>query len=183
MEVHLRTSHRFAFALAALLGCSSALAVEQNPPTETQTYGDWTVRCFPVQSDGPCDLAQESTNQQTKQRLVVISIAYAPRNDRYAVTIVVPLGVQLPSGLVIAHGDYRSKPFPFRRCEDDGCYVEAALDPAVIEVLSKGADKSSLNITAFAGGAISLPLSLKGFPQAMVAMKRLAQEKTAIASK
>ena len=166
-------------AIAANAASAPPPAAIRGPdPTEMLNFGAWTVRCFPVQSGAPCDMAQESSNQQTKQRLVLVSLAYVPAQNRYAATIVTPLGVQLPAGLIIASGDYKSPALTFRRCEDDGCYVEAAIDNAIMEKLSQGG-KSVLNVTMFGGGGIALPLSLDGFVPALNTMRRLTAEKLA----
>jgi invasion protein IalB len=168
---------------AAALFATAAQAAQAPVATEVENFGDWTVRCFSVATGGPCDIAQQSTNQQTKQNVVVVSIAYVPRNDRYTASILVPLGVLLPNGVTIINGNYRSKALPFRRCEDDGCHVETVLDPAIIAGLSGPAGKASVTVTSFAGMPIALPLSLMGFTDALDAMKRLAIEKTSVAAK
>ena len=44
-------------------------------PTETKAFGDWSVRCFPVNTPSPCDMFQVLANKQTNQRILSISIA------------------------------------------------------------------------------------------------------------
>ena len=59
---------------------------------QTKPFGDWTVRCFPVKSPSPCDMFELLANKKdTRQRVMSVSIAYLPANDRHVIQIAVPL--------------------------------------------------------------------------------------------
>jgi len=150
-------------------------ATRQAAP-ETKDFGDWTMRCFPVQSPAPCDVYQVSINKDTRQRVTSTSIAYMPSRDLYAVEFTVPLGVSIAKGLGFKVGDYNVSGVAFRICTREGCVVESPIDPKAIQAMST-ADNASLTVTAYGGKELKLPLSLKGFSAALAAMKDAAKEK------
>src|SRR6201999_760344 len=41
-----------------------------NPLTESKQVGDWTVRCFAVKNESPCDVYQEMQDQNSHQRVL-----------------------------------------------------------------------------------------------------------------
>jgi invasion protein IalB len=91
-----------AFGLLSI-GAASADPAPAAPltPSETKTYGDWTVRCYPISSPSPCDMYELLANKQTNQRVMSLSIAYMPAGDKHVIQIAVPLGILIPKGLVI----------------------------------------------------------------------------------
>ncbi len=142
---------------------------------DTKTVGDWIVRCFPVQSPSPCDIFQELDNKDTHQRVLSLSLAYVPSLDRHAFQITVPLAVSLARGLVIQTDSYTSSVLNYRRCDRNGCYVETAVDNALVEALTKSGPDGKINIVGDGGRAFAIKFSLKGFSAAhddMVAQAR-----------
>ena len=157
----------------------AALAQQPAPDTnarpETKTVGDWTVRCFPIQSPSPCDMFQEQDYAKTGQRVLSISIAYVPSLDRHAIQISVPLDISIPKGVTLQTDTYTSPALKYRRCDRGGCYVEMAVDNALVEGLAKSGADGKVNIAADNGKTYALKFSLKGFAQAhddMVAQAR-----------
>ena len=150
-----------------------------------QTVGDWVVRCAleTVKSPAPCDMLQVTINQTSKQRVSSFSIAYVPygpngTGDRYAMQIIVPTGVALAKGLVLAAGPQHSlNGAKFTRCERDGCYVELLTDPAMITALQGVGKSTQITVVGYgtAGKTVPLPVSLTGFPEALDRMKTLAK--------
>ena len=107
-------------------------------PSETKTFGDWTVRCYPVASPSPCDMYELLANKQTNQRVMSLSIAYMPSGDKHVIQIAVPLGVLIPTGLVIESDTYTSPLLHYRRCDRAGCYVEMMFDNGAVNALAFG---------------------------------------------
>jgi invasion protein IalB len=63
----------------------------------------------------------------------------------------------------------------YRRCDRNGCYIEMAVDNALVEGLAKSGPDGKVNIAADNGKNYTLKFSLKGFAQAhddMVAQAR-----------
>lgn len=170
--------------LAATFGLAlsgAALAQQPGPDAgatgrpEAKNIGDWTVRCFPIQSPSPCDMFQEQDFQKTGQRVLSISIAYVPSMDKHAIQISVPLDIAIPKGVVMQTDSYTSPVLKYRRCDRSGCYVEMAVANDLVEGLAKSGAEGKVNIAADNGKNYSLKFSLKGFAQAhddMVAQAR-----------
>ena len=165
------TKH-FLFAACAglLLSCGAAMAQQGDAGApgrpEVKPVGDWFVRCFPIQSPSPCDMFQELDNRETRQRILSLSLAYVPSLDRHALQVTVPLDIAIQKGVVIQTDSYTSPVLKYRRCDRNGCYVEQAVDNALVEGLAKSGPEAKVNIVADNGKAFSLKFSLKGFAAA-----------------
>lgn len=152
-----------------------------NAPTDVQSFGDWTVRCFNVKAPAPCDMIQIAVNKDKKQRVTSVSLAYVPSRDNYAAQVIVPLGVSFQSGLTLASGDKKIEGLKFRRCENDGCYVETGLAKGAVESLQYGGDKGTITVALYKNTKpINLPMSMKGFVQAASKLKELARTKAVV---
>ena len=147
--------------------------------TDIRTIQDWTVRCFVVQSAAPCDIYQTAIQNETQKRVLGLSIAYAPREDSYVAQFVVPFGVALKNGVALEAGTYSVQNLQYRRCSAVGCHVEGKLDNAVIQGLSTAGEAGKVKIVSYDGQEIELPMSLKGFNDALAAMRTLARSKVA----
>jgi invasion protein IalB len=183
MNLFSRKINQTLMAACAGLMLTAGAAIAQQAPAadgapgrpDVKTVGDWTVRCFPIQSPSPCDIFQEQDYQKTGQRVLSISIAYVPSMDRHAIQISVPLDISIPKGLTLQTDTYTSPVLKYRRCDRNGCYIEMAVDNGLVEGLAKSGDKGKVNIAADNGKNYTLNFSLKGFSQAhddMVAQAR-----------
>lgn len=148
-------------------------------PSENKPFGDWTVRCFPVNTPSPCDMFELLANKSTQQRVLSISIAYMPSRDKHVIQIAVPLGVLIPKGLVLASDTYTSPMLHYRRCDRGGCYVEMLIDNQTVDALATATGPAKIRIVAEGGKAFEIPFSLNGFADAHGAMEDLARKKTA----
>jgi invasion protein IalB len=106
-----------------------------------------------------------------------LSLAYAPNLDRHIVQITVPLDVSLPKGVVIQTDSFTSPVLKYRMCNRDGCFVQMAMDNAMVEALSKSGPAAKVNIVADSGKTYPLNFSLKGFAAAHDAMVEQARAK------
>lgn len=140
-----------------------------------ELHGDWSVRCFKLESQAPCDVIQFGTNPDTQQRVLAISIAYLPYADAYAAQIIVPLGVTLSRGLTLAAGDASLNGVKFSRCERDGCYVEIAMPQDTIMALLNLTENTKLTMYAYGQSEpLEMPFSVNGFAEAMGRMREEA---------
>ena len=184
-------SFRACIAGALALGLLSlAAAAAQSPPpaggraapvqpSESKPFGDWTVRCFPVNGPSPCDMFEMLANKTTQPRVLSVSIAYLPAGDKHVIQIAVPLGVLIPKGLVLASDTYTSPTLHYRRCDRGGCYVEMLIDNQAIMSLAAATGPAKIRIFAEGGKQFEIPLSMNGFADAHGAMADLARKKTA----
>jgi invasion protein IalB len=175
------------FASSAALAQQAAPAADAAPgaPGRPDVHGveDWFVRCFPVQSPSPCDIFQEEDSQQTRQRILSLSIAYVPSLDRHALQVTVPLEMSIPKGLTIQTDSYTSPVLKYRRCDRSGCYVEMAVDNALVAALSKSGPAAKVNVVADNGKSYALAFSLKGFAAAHDEMVTKAKAKAKAVTK
>jgi invasion protein IalB len=156
-------------------------AAAPNAMTPMKVYGDWTVRCFNVTSPAPCDMYQLLTDKKSGERVMSVSIAYLPTQDRHVLQIAVPLGVKFSKGLVITMGDTKSTPFFFRRCASDACYVERVVDAKVMAAFLHASGLGRVTIVSENGKSFQLPLSFNGFSEAHGDMADLNRQRASAA--
>jgi invasion protein IalB len=156
---------------------SSAAPTAPPAPTDISNIGSWTVRCFPIASPTPCEMYQEQDTKETHQRVLGVTIAYAPGADRHLLLVAVPLGVAIPQGIVIQTDTFTSAALHYRSCDRAGCYVEMVIDNNSIEALAKSGPNAAIKIVADGGKAFPLHLVLDGFAAAHERMTALAKEK------
>ncbi len=143
-----------------------------------ELHGDWSVRCFNVESQAPCDILQLGTNAETQQRVSLTSIAYVPTSQSYLAQIIVPLGVGLSRGLSLEAGEALLVGLKFNRCEVDGCYVEIAFPQATIEALSTLTENTLITVIAYGqGDTLEMPFSINGFAEAIEHMVDEAEDR------
>lgn len=160
----LLASAAFAFALS---GTAAFAQTAQTGQPDVKRIGDFVVRCFPVKSVAPCDMYQERANKETGQRVLTFSLAYMPSGNRYILQVSVPLGVSIEKGVVITGGSYTSPALPFRRCDQAGCYVEAAVNKDLLDNFAKLGSDVKIRVVPDGGGkAFDFPFSFDGFSAA-----------------
>lgn len=176
-------SFRIALAFAAALAAAPAFAQDAQPqankplqPSDVKEFKDWTVRCYPVNSPSPCEMIELRVAKKTGQRVLGVLLAYMPARDAHILQISVPLGISIQNGLVINADTYKSPVLKYRRCDQLGCYVEAAIGNDVISQLSK-ATKSEIDIVTVDGRKFNLAFSLDGFNEAHNALVELSKAK------
>lgn len=156
---------------------AAAPAAPPPPPPEVKNIGDWLVRCYPAQTQSPCDMYQQQNDAKSQQRVLAVSIAYIPHLDKHAIQISVPLGVSIERGVVLQAGSFNSPVMPYRRCDRAGCYVEMLIDNSTIDQLNHGGSDALIKVTADDGKNYQLKLSLNGFTAAHDSMTEQAKAK------
>lgn len=183
-------SMRISLAFAAALLAAPAFAQDADQPdeapapqsnqpmkpTDIKEFGDWTVRCYPVRSATPCEMLELRVMKKTGQRVLGVTLAYMPARNAHVVQIAVPLGVSLANGLILESDTYKSPVIKFRRCDQMGCYVEAAMGNDIVQALGR-ATKAQANVVTNDGKRFPLVFSLKGFNEAHAALVELTKAK------
>jgi invasion protein IalB len=166
-------------ALCAIAALSSVAMAQTGPELDGKPtgIGDWTVRCYKVASPSPCEMYEELDDKNSRQRVLGMSIAYSPSNDRHLIQIAVPLGVSIPKGLVVQADSFTSPALHYRRCDRLGCYVEMVFDNSFIASLSKAGPKAIVKIVGDNGKDFDINLSLDGFAGAHDSMAEQAKQK------
>ena len=153
------------------LALASGCAYAQEAPAaagrpDTKVIGDWMVRCFPVNNPNPCDVFQELDDQRTRQRVLSLSLAYTPSQNRHLLQITAPLEVSIPKGLTVQTDTFTSPVLQYRMCTREGCFVQIAPDNAMVEALAKSGPNARINVVGDNGKAYAIKFSLKGFSAA-----------------
>ena len=172
-----------AFSVAGVCAAAAQDAPPAPPPKpDVKTVEDWQVRCYPVQSAAPCDMLQEQGDQQSGRKILSISISYVPSMDRHALIVTVPLEVSLAKGVTVQTDSYTSPTMKYRMCTRDGCFVQTAVDNALVESVAKSSGDGKINVVGDDGKTYAIKFSLKGFAQAhddMVAQAKAKATKPA----
>lgn len=141
------------------------------PSGDKDAYGDWAVRCIEREGVLPCDIVQSLNDTKTKQTIMQVSYSYDPSRDQYAAQIRLPLGFMIPAGVLIRLDDKTDiTNYPITRCEAEGCFIEKLAKSAELDPLRK-AEKGLVVVMGKDGKPVALPISLKGFPDALKSME------------
>ncbi|WP_454918249.1 invasion associated locus B family protein [Xanthobacter sediminis] len=156
-----------AVAPAAAQPKPAAPAAPSQPGATTATYQDWVLRCVTSEDNArTCEVAQ---NLQVQGQGMVASIAVGRADPKGPVSLViqVPQGVWLPAGVQMQVDD-KAKPIrlEYRRCLQ-GCFAEATLDAAALQLLRSATEPGSFTFENGARRAMTLPVSFKGFVSAL----------------
>jgi len=115
---------------------------------------------------------------------------HAVRSNGVVTKVVTSSGIEIPCdclgvglGLTINTDSYNSPVMHYRRCDRNGCYVEMAVDNAMVESLAKSGPQGKLTITADNGKTYGLAISFKGFAAAHDEMVSQARAKAKPVSK
>ncbi len=134
-------------------------------------FGDFIVRCAATKSVAPCDLYEERADKNTNQRVIGFSVGYMPSANRYIMQLAVPLGIDIQKGVTVTDGKLTTPTMPYRRCDQTGCYVEAAVDKSLLDLFAKMGSSAHINVTSYngdgAGKVYPFTFSFDGFSAAL----------------
>ncbi|MBT9290686.1 invasion associated locus B family protein [Prosthecodimorpha staleyi] len=143
----------------------AAAGAAPQPSSLQETYDDWLVVCRTLaDAKRQCSMVQNQVDGKTKQRVLALELAAGP--DRTTLTAVLPFGLDLAAGIVLASDDGGLRQvLRFRTCLPVGCVVPAVLDAKAVATLKK-ARLLLLTTSMDNGQPLELKGSLKGFPAA-----------------
>jgi invasion protein IalB len=81
-----------------------------------------------------------------------------------------PLGINLPSGVTLQLGKSESKVVPFQSCNVNGCLAEYAISEAEINSLSQGTNLT-LSVRAVGNAPVQFNVPAAGFAAAYAKVK------------
>ncbi len=162
-----------ALALAGLLVLSPAVATRAQEETLQSTHDDWLVKCGkpPGSKERICWVEQKVTSEDRPNvGLTVTYLKAAKKGDEGTLQVQAPLGVILPRhlGLKIDGKDVGN--VPFLRCFASGCLARAQVPADLLNALQSGTTAVFIIFDTPEAG-IGIPISLKGFSQAVAALK------------
>lgn len=160
---------RSVVACAALLLTSTVPALGQDQ-TEGQTFGDWQIRCDPIEGGEQCALSQWVQAENLEGVDLRAFFFRPPENpDALLLSVLVPLNVILTKrlGLRIDSGELMM--FDYIRCSDAGCLVSIAIDDSLLASFQAGVQ--ALFVIYFEDETgIGIPVSLDGLTSGLEAL-------------
>jgi invasion protein IalB len=128
------------------------------------THADWQIRCDtpPGSNREQCVLMQFVTAEDRDNvGLTVIVLKTADKQSRI-MRVLAPLGLLLPSGLVLKIDQTDVGKTDFVRCVPNGCVAEVTLDDKLFAQLGAGKTATFI-IFQTPDEGIGIPISLNGF--------------------
>jgi invasion protein IalB len=142
-------------------------------PDSAAVFSDWKKRCEPApdKSTEVCFGFQKVSFSETKAQLLQAVVGYF-RTDRRDPTLIVtiPLGAFLLPGLEIRTKSKKPIHSDFQYCFSNGCQAAIRLNGPILDLL-KNEDEAEVVFLDAGHQRISVPLSLKGFPAVLDALK------------
>ena len=137
-------------------------------PEDGQKFGDWTARCESDPNDPAagtrCFVFQSVVDTEQDRPVMMFAVSQEP--DIRAV-IVLPLGVDLRSGIEMTVDEDYAKRHPFIFCIQDGCQSHVKMDESLVGNFKRGLKGSIAFRTLPGGQVVRVPFSLKGFTAAL----------------
>ncbi len=156
----------FAFIVAVFVAAPvSAAGLPGGASALNETHGDWTVHCETQAETVTCALQQRQTDRNSGQQVLAVDLR--PSNDGLDGILVLPFGLALNPGLVLAVDDLTPQPrLAYRTCLPQGCLVDLAFGPETLALMRSG---TVLHVETTADGGAPTPftISLKGFAGAL----------------
>lgn len=185
-----RFRQRRALAAAVCLVCiaangsgAAAQGVEGGPPqpvVREQRFDAWTVRCIDLApsvsaKDARCEATQSVVVEQDGRDVEVLKLAVTAADDKagkaeWALVALFPLDVLLNADFGLSVGKGKPRLYRFRNCSQLGCFGLAPIDRDLLGRLGD-APEAAMFFRLLNGQAIKLVFSLKGFRQAVGALK------------
>ena len=162
--IYRRSSRLAACALLLCLSANGVVIAQENVTTltsKTMTFGAWSVRCETVNDDPEtCAMTQAVIAPESKQKIFEVNFAKTERGTQ--MTIVLPLGIHLPNGLILEVVDWDQKDLPISFCTQSGCFVNQLLDDEFVDLLRKK-EKAQVMVWTAPDEKATIPLSIDGF--------------------
>jgi invasion protein IalB len=148
-------------------GLSPALATDG---TVKAQHGDWQVVCKrPAGAKGEVCALVQSVSAEDRSNVGLTVYFQRFESGGRVLRVFAPLGVLLPTGIGLKIDNADVGHAPFLRCQTFACYAQVVADDTLISKFKQG--KTAMFViyqTEEAG--IGIPVSLKGFAQAIEAL-------------
>ena len=157
------------FGLALLLPATASQAAPKNG----DKFKDWTVQCDEKATgdvSGGCWIAQNVVDKEANRPVMNISVAFVSEFPEPAVVVTLPLGINLPPGVIFQIDENPPFKLPVSWCLRDGCRVRLLLKEEQLAVFKAGTN-GKITFQQPSGQGVTLPFSLQGFTAALTALK------------
>jgi invasion protein IalB len=139
-------------------------------PAEQSAGPGWALNCKSGAKDKALDCRLSQTVvTQNGQMLADVTFLFPAAPQKSEMNIQLPLGVLLPDGTSVKVDQNTPMKVSFRNCNRGGCFAVAPISPEFLAALRKGKELS-IEFKDLASTAITVPVSLDGFPEAYAKM-------------
>lgn len=166
--------------LAVFLLAVISPALAENKPS-VPSFGDWGKACEKGRDDDKgkqspeiCYIFQNVSNKNNDELVMQMRIGMAPQNGKPVLIVTLPLGVLLPPGtaFVVDGHEKASLKLPFLTCAPEGCTtIGQVIDDKLLNAMKK-ARKATMRVALLNHQVLTLPVSLKGFTRAYIALNK-----------
>lgn len=152
--------------------------VSADPASTSATYGDWVLRCQRVgdgdKSQRLCEVAQTLQVQGQQQPIAQVAFGHVNPSEPMRFTVALPNNISLPGSVVLNLGEKEPAPMAmaWRRCVPGACIADATPNAEEMKTIRAAAEPGRLVFKDAAGRDVALPLSFRGFAQAMDALAK-----------
>ena len=162
---------RWGVALCLAVFFAALPAAAQEGTVKAQ-HGDWQIVCKdppPGAKNEVCALVQ-SVTAEDKDNIGLTVYFQKFSNGTRVLRVFAPLGILLPPGLGLKIDDKDVGHAPFLRCHSFACYAQVVVEDPLVEQLKNGKTAIFIIFQAEEAG-IGIPISLKGFKEALAELK------------
>jgi invasion protein IalB len=163
------TRSRFWLVLvAALLGAVAAGPAEA-ASKNGQRFGSWVIRC-PDKAKDDCLLVQ-TLAMSGGNRLMELSIGRVGTKGEHGALTMLPLGLHIPSGVIMVVDGKKQIPMTLLKCIQEGCQAVVPLDKTNIDLVRKAKSIDIGMVDEFSRKALTIGLDMEGLPAGLDALK------------
>lgn len=163
------------FAINTICFCALAAVTTplqaQAPDTVLERYGDWVVECNTIvvadTTEAACQAYQELRQDQTGQRVLLVSMTNGETDEFVNLSMIVPFGLDIKSDIVITSASVEIARLDFTTCLPAGCLADAVLSVDAVAMLAKNPSAQVVMPTTNANGVFAIDISTLGFDAAI----------------
>jgi len=139
--------------------------------TEPEVFQDWAMRC--EQPGGPetraCYAYHRVLMEETDQAVLSVAVGFAPDGEA-AMLVLLPLGVNLPPGLLVRVDEGEELAYQYDTCLPRGCQTILLLDDDLLGQFRRGL-AGEVTFMDLDGRTIGVSFPLTGFTAAFNAAR------------
>jgi len=149
--------------------------VSAEPQTTSATYGDWILRCSRANdAQRVCEIALPFSIQGQQGLFAQLAVGRVGPKEPYKMTIIMAPNVSFPSSVKLSLDDKDTQPIDlsWRFCVAGGCRADADIKEDEVKRWRAQSTNAQLQFKDSSGREIKIPVSLRGFAQAMDALAK-----------
>lgn len=157
---------------------SAAKSKATQPNVSQKIFGDWALRCLEGANAGAanhgCEISQTIESKDQAGPVAKISVGRPKIGDPLHAVIILPNNVSFPSSVHVRtdQKDQWGFELDWVRCIPGGCFAEAVLPDPTVQHWHGLNTVGTIVFTNAAGDEIALPMTFRGFGDALDALNK-----------